>query len=720
MGALIVVLTAIARGARFSSTAQAPEVAASIEELEEQRSSLEWRGKLLAMSRDKTRAQLQDRRFELAHIEEHTRRLQAELAEVEAAEKALANRTGDKARDSLRQEVERLAAQVSRAEEDLVKSRVAAQARRPSYAVVPYTGPNGTERRPLYIECSGDRIILQPEQIELVADDFVGPMGPGNPLAAALRAQREYLTRHHNTNLGEDGEPYPLLLVRPDGIEAYYAAREAMSSWGSEFGYELVDQDWKLEFPPPNPALAALTRTAVAEARERQQLLALAAPRWAGEREWYRVTPRRGGGVVRDPGPGGDGDGGYGGENGPRRGGHAAGGSLAQGGGYGQHRYGGYGRGGNGRSERGGTGRGRTGYGSGTAGGTGGTGSGAAADDDDAALASVYGAAAGQSGIPDAVAGGGPGGSSTDPRLGTAGATGQRADHVLAAGGGDPAGTAAGQFAASPGGSAGQFSASPGGNAAGQFAAGPAAPAAGRLTAGPGGNSLRPGDAGASRNEGGAQTGSEGDSRQGYAGGEARGQAATGPAGARGASASPSGGGAGANATRGSPAASQMAANGAAGGSSASVQLGDPGAGAPGSVSTASVSLARSRGKDWSLPEEARHSVPITRPVRVECRADKLVLRPEQSGAQKTKEIPLAARTEDSVEELVGAVRDQVETWGPAGRGMYWQPTLSVQVAPGGAGRFADLQTLMADSGLDVRLVTPPTQAAPKRKSGLR
>ena len=46
-----------------------------------------------------------------------------------------------------------------------------------------------------------------------------------------------------------------MLLVRPKGSR-YYAARAAMKSWGGDFGYELIDDDWKLSFQPPDARLA--------------------------------------------------------------------------------------------------------------------------------------------------------------------------------------------------------------------------------------------------------------------------------------------------------------------------------------------------------------------------------------------------------------------------------------------------------------------------------
>ena len=70
---------------------------------------------------------------------------------------------------------------------------------------------------------------------------------------AALRAIREYYARIGPS--GSAGEPYPLLIVRPEGVEAYAAARSAMRNWDDEFGYELVDPQMKLKFPDADPEL---------------------------------------------------------------------------------------------------------------------------------------------------------------------------------------------------------------------------------------------------------------------------------------------------------------------------------------------------------------------------------------------------------------------------------------------------------------------------------
>ncbi len=199
--------------------------------------------------------------------------------------------------------MQRLRGEIDAAARRLDDARKEAAARKPCYAIVPYEGPNQTYRPPIYIECRADAVVLQPEGIELTESDFEGPPGPGNPLAAAMRAAREYLLARPNFD-AKAGEPYPLLLVRPDGINAYYVAREAMVSWGADFGYELIGDDWRLAFPTADPRLTQVVRQAVATARADQARLAAAAPSYRGVRGKvvYRAAPG-GGGFIREEAP---------------------------------------------------------------------------------------------------------------------------------------------------------------------------------------------------------------------------------------------------------------------------------------------------------------------------------------------------------------------------------------------------------------------------------
>ncbi len=302
IGSLVVLVVVISRQARLQATQAAAEAAAEVQhDAEAEREMAEWRIQQLEQSRSKTLEQVAELRNTLGHLEDHARTLEAELRQLERAWEALEQDADSSQQAALEAELEQVKADLQAAERALAEAERRAAERPSSYTVIPYQGPNETRRRPMYIECRGDRIILQPEEIVLRPDDFEGPDGPGNPLAAALRAQREYLLAYGGLEPREAGDPYPLLIVRPDGIGAYYAARDAMKSWGSDFGYELVESDWQIEFPKPDPQLAEALRQSVEAARAQQEQLAAAAPRHYGSqrgRIMYRAAP--GGGIAMD------------------------------------------------------------------------------------------------------------------------------------------------------------------------------------------------------------------------------------------------------------------------------------------------------------------------------------------------------------------------------------------------------------------------------------
>ena len=273
MGALLVVLVLFSRSVRQNETAKLDQEQASlVEELELTRDSLSWRREQLEGVRARTADELATARMQLAGIEESTRSLQDEFAKLERTAAALASQAGTVAADddTLRGVEQRLTS----ARESLDKARAGRDTKPPAYAVVPYAGRNGTHRRPLYVECCGDGVFLQPEGIRLSPGDFEGPPGPGNPLASALRAAREHIVAAQGGTNDPAAQPYPLLLVRPSGVMAYYEAREAIQSWGSDFGYQLIDEDWTLTFPPADPTLAQVEKRAVEESRARLAWLA--------------------------------------------------------------------------------------------------------------------------------------------------------------------------------------------------------------------------------------------------------------------------------------------------------------------------------------------------------------------------------------------------------------------------------------------------------------
>ncbi|MFW5693020.1 MAG: hypothetical protein ACOCWL_02280 [Thermoguttaceae bacterium] len=302
IGSLVVLLVVITRQARTQAAIAAAEAAAEAQrEAEAEAEMAEWRIEQLHSSHEKTLEQVADLRDVLGHLEDQARTLEAQLRQLKRAWETLEQEPDASRKAALEAELDRVRGEIRTAEQALADAQRQAAERPPSYAVVPYQGPNETRRRPMYIECRSEQIVLQPEGITLRPDDFDGPDGPGNPLAAALRAKREYLLAYGDLDPRTAGEPYPLLIVRPNGIGAYYAARNAMNSWGSEFGYELVESGWQIEFPQPNPQLAEMLRRAVEAARVRQEQLAAAAPRHYGSQRsqvMYRAAP--GGGITVD------------------------------------------------------------------------------------------------------------------------------------------------------------------------------------------------------------------------------------------------------------------------------------------------------------------------------------------------------------------------------------------------------------------------------------
>jgi len=286
MGALIVLLILVVHQARVQADTvldqrhkqQAGQDPAQQEKLEQEAEDLQWQREVLRQQRGELTEKLAEGRLELSHLEEHIRRLEENWRRLQAEAAELNNvRQGQQQQESsIRDELAQLQAAITAQRQQLEQLREQYSQKRRSFAILPYQGPNGTHRRPIYIECSETGIVIQPEGIVFGPQDFNGPLGPGNPLDAALRAIREHWTRLEGD--AAKGEPYPLLIVRPDGAVAYSMARAAMAEWDDEFGYELIDQETELAFPPSDSSLKRLLQGTIQAARERQALLAAAMP----------------------------------------------------------------------------------------------------------------------------------------------------------------------------------------------------------------------------------------------------------------------------------------------------------------------------------------------------------------------------------------------------------------------------------------------------------
>ncbi|MEN6450313.1 MAG: hypothetical protein ABFC96_07475 [Thermoguttaceae bacterium] len=668
MGALVPLLMAVSRTARSQAEAAAKakaqeQVARMAGELQTAQEDVKWRIEKLKDSRRKTQSQLDDARLELGHFEEHSRELRSR---IERCREAMTNLdrleqgSGQQEAQSTA-DVQRLRGQIETAKRDLDEARRMAATRKRSFAVVPYEGPNQTHRRPIYIECRGDAVVLQPEGVRLSAADFDGPLGPGNPMAAALRAAREYLRAAQEID-PQVGEPYPMLLVRPDGIVAFYAARAAMKSWGSEFGYELIGDDWKIAYQPPDPKLADIYRQVIAGGRESEARLAASAPRQYGRSRIRRSEERDFGDGVPSSGVAhgerGDGSGGATGFGDQDAGGAMVGGAPGQGG---------FGASGAAPSATP-VGSQGLGYASATPAGDRGLGTSVPSGGSDTPAGSFADGPAlagprrmSSVGNPDAaITGRSAGGDGYESGRGMGPAAATSSAAYGSSVGGAPDGVQRGPGYASP---TGPRLSDPG---AGQTATGVAR--SGNSTNGDG-NSDRP---------------------EGYVAGRP----------AREQPASP---------LRGDDSSTAQITRGNA------LRPGEwePTPDMPDRPEKKDDFAAQKRnrhentridrsGDDWALRSASRGSVGLTRPIRIECYADRLVVLSDR-GPSNSRVVRLGARTDSSIDTLVSAIWEQMEGWGMAGRGMYWRPVLQVSVAPDAQQRYTDLARSLEGSGLTVQ-----------------
>jgi hypothetical protein len=151
----------------------------------------------------------------------------------------------EKETDELALERDLLAQERDAARAELARTRASGG----GYAVLPHKGPNGTWQRPVVIECRNGHAIVQPRGLAFSMLDLSGLLGPrSSPFIAAV-AQELMKVQLATSPDGAPIVPYFYFLVRPDGIRPFYEARARLEPLGIAFGYELVDQDWKIDVP---------------------------------------------------------------------------------------------------------------------------------------------------------------------------------------------------------------------------------------------------------------------------------------------------------------------------------------------------------------------------------------------------------------------------------------------------------------------------------------
>ncbi|MEL6107544.1 MAG: hypothetical protein AAFU85_16005 [Planctomycetota bacterium] len=224
----------------------------------------QFRVEQLVSFREAQTNDLEERRGKLAHLDDHTRRLREELKQIsDAMEHALSDKLPDAPTDS---ELLVLEMQLSEKQKLVTKLRETANSDTPRVVIVPHQGPNGTTRRPIYLECNAKGVTIRPENVTITIEQLRQSDRGANPLDNALGAIRY----HAMQTLGDQTPPYPMLVVRPDGIRSYYAARGAMKDWDDQFGYELVPSDIELAYQNPDSELRSRIEYAIREATDRQ------------------------------------------------------------------------------------------------------------------------------------------------------------------------------------------------------------------------------------------------------------------------------------------------------------------------------------------------------------------------------------------------------------------------------------------------------------------
>ena len=115
---------------------------------------------------------------------------------------------------------------------------------------------------------------------------------------------------------------------------------------------------------------------------------------------------------------------------------------------------------------------------------------------------------------------------------------------------------------------------------------------------------------------------------------------------------------------------------------------------------------AGNRGQNWGLPGARAGATGITRPIRVACAHDRLVILPDRGDQQmRPRVITVHGPLADHVDVFVSHIWAVMDTWGLAVMGGYWKPVLHVEVPTGGERRFQELRAALRNSGLDIKRI---------------
>lgn len=225
-----------------------------------------FRVKELVSFREEQTEELGERRDALTYIEEQLASTRERLNQLNDEIARLNDESAETAEID-QQMLKTVQQQVDTEKQTLAKLREKAENQTPRIVIVPHKGPNGTDRRPIYLECTSEGLTIFPEGNRITLEELERAAESTNPLDAALRTIRLHALGQYS----DAAPPYPLLVVRPDGIEAYAAARGAMRDWDDQFGYELVPAGIQLAHAHPDPVLKQKVDLVIRQAAAQQR-----------------------------------------------------------------------------------------------------------------------------------------------------------------------------------------------------------------------------------------------------------------------------------------------------------------------------------------------------------------------------------------------------------------------------------------------------------------
>lgn len=132
--------------------------------------------------------------------------------------------------------------------------------------IVEFTNTSGTTRTPIVVEVTKSGYTILPAGIRIEPKDMEGFPVSDTPLMAAILAVHRERAKDSVTS-----QPYVLLLVRPDGSEAFYPAQGILASEKIHFGYELIGADQVISPGGSVPTEVAAADAAMAEAFRRRE-----------------------------------------------------------------------------------------------------------------------------------------------------------------------------------------------------------------------------------------------------------------------------------------------------------------------------------------------------------------------------------------------------------------------------------------------------------------